>query len=472
MYREDTIAAISTPIGIGAIGVIRLSGGKAIKIADQIFRSKSKRRMSKVPSHTVHIGYITTEEKRSSSKKKDDVIDEVLLTVMRAPNSYTGEDVVEISCHGSMVSLNNILSLILKKGAKAAPPGEFTKRAFLNGRLDLVQAEAVCDIISAKTATSLHIAVNQLNGQLSSRINNIRDKLINILTHIEASLDYPEEDIPSLRKDKVIKEINRISCLVEELLDTSLSGMIFREGLSVAIVGKANVGKSTLLNTLLQDDKAIVTSIAGTTRDIIEEWINIEGVPVKIMDTAGFKGARDEIEDLGIQRSKKAIGNADLILFVIDLSVPLNKDDEDIAEIIAGKRYIVVGNKNDLKGVVKKSNIDKLFPLSPGRYSLVKISALKRRGIKQLQHSIRRLFTGKDRVHTESVLVTNLRHKDALRRAGETLVSAKKSCENNDFYEFVVLELRMSLNSLGEITGEVSNEDILNEIFSKFCVGK
>lgn len=473
MYREDTIAAISTPIGTGAIGVIRVSGRRAVKIAELIFRSKSKKKLARVPSHTVHIGYITERKEKSSSKEKEDIIDEVLVTVMRGPNSYTGEDVVEISCHGSMVSLDNILSLILKKGAKAASPGEFTKRAFLNGRLDLVQAEAIYDIISAKTDTSLHMAVNQLNGQLSARINNIRDKIVGVLAHIEASLDYPEEDIPSLRKDKLIKQIDGTTCLVEGLLDTYESGMIFREGLSVAIVGKANVGKSTLLNVLLHDDKAIVTPIAGTTRDIIEEWINIEGVPLKIMDTAGFKSARDEIEHLGIKRSKKAIGNADLVLFVIDLSVPLSKDDENIAGIIAGKRYIIVGNKNDLKEVVKKSSINRLFPSSSERCPMVKISALKGTGIEQLKASIARLFTTcQERTRAESVLVTNIRHKEALRRAKEALSSAKKTCKNGGFYEFIALELRMSLDNLGEITGEVANEDILNEIFAKFCVGK
>ncbi|MFH1238485.1 MAG: tRNA uridine-5-carboxymethylaminomethyl(34) synthesis GTPase MnmE [bacterium] len=481
MYIEDTIAAISTPPGVGGIGVIRLSGKKAIGLVEGIFKSRDKQKLSKIPSHTVHFGHIIDQlpgQKISARRKKSGqpVVDDVLITVMRAPHSYTGEDVVEISCHGGPVILEKILSLVLANGAKPASGGEFTKRAFLNGRLDLIQAEAVSDMINAKTEASLKIAIGQLHGHLSSTVNKIRDKLVDILASLEAVLDYPEEEVPAFPPKDIIKNIDEVSSLVAKLISTAQSGKIFREGLKLVIVGKPNTGKSTLLNTLLQEDKAIVTPIAGTTRDVIEDWLNIDGVPLKIMDTAGLKNTRHEIEKLGIERTKKAIETADLILLVLDLSSPLTKEDEYIAELITGKKYIVVANKSDLPSAVKERDIKKIFSApsgnKPAGYSLVKISALQGSGIHQLNHLIYKAATGGQADYPPSVLVTNVRHKEALRRAVEALAEAKKACKNKASYEFVALDLREALKAIGEINGQVANEEILEQIFSKFCIGK
>lgn len=476
MHREDTIAAISTPLGIGGIGVIRVSGEKAIRIIGQIFKAKNKQKLTAVASHTVHFGYIIGETSKGRKKPLNNIIDDVLVTIMRAPHSYTGEDVVEISCHGGLVILEKVLALILKRGAQLAAPGEFTKRAFLNGRLDLIQAEAVYDIINAKTDTSLEIAIGQLHGHLSSTVNKSRNKIVALVANLEAILDYPEEDIPSLLPDDVINDIEDILSLITELLHTAQSGRIFREGATLVIIGKPNTGKSTLLNTLLQEDKAIVTPIPGTTRDVIEDWLNIDGLPIKIMDTAGVKTPQDEVEHLGIERSKKAIELAELILIMIDVASPLNKEDEYIARLVAGKKYVVVGNKSDLRQVVKEKDIRRLFskvnPDSPADYSLVNISALKGTGIKELNNLIYQSLTRGRISSSPSILVTNVRHKEALRRAAEALEEAKKTCKNKGSYEFIILDLRVALNAVGEITGEVANEDILEQIFSKFCVGK
>ncbi len=481
MYKEDTIAAISTPIGIGGIGVIRVSGKKAIKIADEVFTAKNKQHLTQVSSHTVHFGYIVRKDKENSfsktEKDKNEIIDEVLVAIMRAPHSYTGEDVVEISCHGGIVPLRRVISLIFEKGAQPASPGEFTKRAFLNGRVDLTQAEAIYDIINAKTETSLQIAVQQLHGNLSIKLNEISDEIVDILASLEAALDYPEEDVSDLSKEELVNKIEGVSFLVNELLKTAHSGMIIREGLRVVITGKPNVGKSSLLNALVQNDKAIVTSIPGTTRDIIEEWMNVEGLPLKIFDTAGVKKTKDKIEQLGIQRSKKALEEADIILFVIDLSSPLTQEDEEITNIVANKTYMVVGNKSDLSQVVNEKNIKQLFYKNnleiKSDFLFVKTSALQKKGIEQLKDLIYKLFIhGSKPPCSESILVTNVRHTEVLRRANESLEEAKKTCKNGSFYELMAMDLRAALNILGEITGKVTNENILDQIFSKFCIGK
>jgi tRNA modification GTPase len=479
MYSEETIAAVSTPPGIGAIGIVRVSGKKAVKLVDHIFKGKNKKKLNKVTSHTVHFGSVmepfpARENNRRSTKKHDPcarIIDDVLVTVMRAPNSYTGEDLVEISCHGGPVVLAKILDLIFTQGAKPALPGEFTKRAFLNGRLDLVQAESVCDIINAKTETSLKIAIDQLHGHLSSTLNKIKDKLVSILAILEATLDYPEEDIPTVSRKQITGDIENIKSIISGLLATAKSGKIFREGLSLAIIGKPNTGKSTLLNTLLKEDKAIVTPIPGTTRDVIEDWLNIDGVPIKIMDTAGIKTTRNPVEKIGIERTKKAIETADLVLAVIDLSSELTKEDKYIAGLIEGKKHIVVGNKMDLVPLVKEKDIQKMFSRS-AYYPLIKISALKDTGIKHLHQVIHKLAPGPRTNYSESILVTNIRHKDALNRALTALENAQRACKDKVFYELIALDVRLALKAVGEVTGQIANEQILEQIFSKFCIGK
>jgi len=463
MFLDNIIAAISTPLGEGGIGIVRLSGKDAVDIVGKIFRSPKQRALDDVESHKLIHGYIQDP----STRKK---VDEVLVTVMRSPHSYTREDVVEINCHSGMVTLRTVLELVLKGGAKLAAPGEFTKRAFINGRIDLSQAEAVLDLIRSKTDESRRIAMEQLQGGLSEKIGTLRDKLKDICADVEAYIDFPEEDIETASRDEIAKSIEKIAGELKKLLKTYDEAKFFREGLATAIVGRPNIGKSSLLNALLQTDRAIVTPFPGTTRDVIEEYLNINGLPLRIMDTAGIRDVQNVAEEEGVKRSLLSIENADLIIAVFDGSEPLTEEDFEVIRKIKGKRSIIAVNKSDLPAASDKSVIVSSF--SPTGVHVLNISALSGSGLEELKDQIFTSSLNDWKEEREGVLVTNLRHKIAIENAETSLVRALSSFEENSPIEIIALELRDSLDRLGEIVGAVTTEDILNSIFKNFCIGK
>jgi len=454
---DDTIVAISTLVGEAGIGIVRLSGPDAIIIASKIFKPIAKKPVKELPSFSVNLGKVIDNK---------NFVDEVLLTIMKSPKSYTREDVVEISCHGGIVPLRKTLELCTKNGARLADPGEFTKRAYLNGRIDLSQAEAVCDIIKAKTDLALSCAVSQLNGSLTRIVDKQKNIITDILAAIEVAIDYTEEDVPDIDKFDIIKKINGIEKELEKILLTFQTGKIFKEGIRTAIVGKPNVGKSSLLNILIGQDRAIVTEIPGTTRDVIEEMINIFGIPLILMDTAGIrKHSYDAVEKIGIERARNELKNADLVIFVLDSSNELSAEDFHIAELLSSKKVILVLNKSDLTRKLKDISSLRIFDSS------VFVSAKKNTGIEELKKAIYDLFIQGD-TNTSNFFLTNMRHKILIENTINSLKNVKASCENNISEEFIALDLRAALNSLGEITGEIPTEEILNRIFSNFCVGK
>jgi len=459
---DDTIAAISTPPGEGGIGIVRLSGKSAARIAAKIFHAKDGRGLCERKTFSVHYGHI---------KKDGEVIDEALLTIMRAPKTYTREDVLEISCHGGIVPLRKVLSLCLEEGARLARPGEFTERAFLNGRIDLAQAEAVCDVIRAKTDAALKCALSQLQGRLSGEVNKIRQEIVDILACIEAALDYPDEDIEFLGDSELVRRMDKTGSALEALIKTAQAGRILKEGLRTIIVGKPNAGKSSLLNALLREERAIVTPVPGTTRDIIEDTLDIFGIPVNIMDTAGIRHTTDEIEVLGVERARSSLKQADLILFVVDSSVHLSEEDRLIVDDVKNQKVIVVSNKSDLKQVTKEKDIKNLFSENPPP-PVVKVSATGGSGIREVEKLIYRQFMKGEIDISDAVLVTDIRHRDALVKAEEAIKRAKNAAGRKESGEFIALDLRQCLDSLGEIVGETTSEDILDRIFSRFCVGK
>ncbi len=461
MLNEDTICAISTPIGEGGIGIVRISGKDAIPIAARIFFSKKKKDLNSVPTHTIHYGVINDIETGNE-------IDEVLVTIMRAPNTYTKEDVVEINCHGGVLPLKRLLGLVLKNGARLAEPGEFTKRAFLSGRIDLSQAEAVIDIINSKTEDSLRLAVGQLSGILSKRIMAVREELLSIIASLEASIDFVDEDIEFISKSEIGERIKRIIQELEYLIDSADEGRIYKEGIATAIIGKPNVGKSSLLNALLKEERAIVTPIPGTTRDVIEEWVNIKGMPLRILDTAGIRHTEDIVEMEGVRRSREALKNADLVLLLIDKSTMLNDEDKKLMGEVKEKRGIVVLNKADLPSKVKEGEIKDFLP----NKAIASISALNGDGIDGLRSAISNLILQNKVTSGERPIITNLRHKLAIERARTSLENLQASLKNEMSEEFLAVDLRGALNALGEITGETATEDILEKIFQEFCIGK
>src|SRR3989338_294668 len=414
---DDTIVAISTAVGEGAVGMIRLSGQDALSIADKMFVAKGKIKPSQFKHFSVHYGWI--EKKKDGQSHK---IDEVLLTVMRAPNSYTKEDVVEISCHGGVVPLKAILSLALELGARLAEPGEFTKRAFLNGRIDLTQAEAVLDIIQAKTEAFLDISHNQLKGELSLELENMRTALMDIYTQIEAAVNFPEDDIDEKSKRELLKQIDGCVKRVGKLLASSDQGKILKEGIKIVLCGKPNVGKSSLLNALLKQPRAIVSHIAGTTRDTIEETAQIRGIPFQLVDTAGILEPRDLIEEEAIKRSRMSIGSADLVLLILDNSAPLDKEDERLIDHVKGKNVLAVINKSDLGPRLDEQKIKKLFPFS----KTVRVSVLEKSGLENLEEAIVQEVWHSKNIDTHGILISNIRHIKALQECEEAL---KKSHE-------------------------------------------
>ncbi len=454
---DDTIVAISTLAGFAGIGIVRLSGPAALNIASKIFHPKSKKKIKELSANTVHLGKIIDGKK---------FVDEVLLTVMKAPKSYTREDVVEISCHGGPIPLKKTLELCVKYGARLADPGEFTKRAYLNGRIDLSQAEAVCDIIEAKTEAALSCAVSQLSGALSEEINRQKSELVDILATLEAAIDYSEDELPAIDGKEVLGKVEKIGIALEKILLTFQTGKIFRDGVRTAIIGKPNVGKSSLLNALVGQNRAIVTEIPGTTRDIIEETIDIFGIPLILTDTAGIrKHSTDVVEKIGIERAQETLQSADLVLFVLDSSSELSHEDFHIVELLVSKKVILVLNKSDL--LKKIGDVSELEIPAP----VVKISASKNEGLDELKKIIYNLFVTSD-INTSDFLLTNTRHKILIENALGSLEKAVASIKDGLSEEFTATDLRSALNYLGEITGEVPTEEILDRIFSNFCVGK
>jgi tRNA modification GTPase len=463
MFPDDTIAAISTPLGEGGIGIVRLSGKDPIEIVEKIFAPQKNKSLKDLGSFKVIYGHL-------KDPATGEEIDEVLVTVMRSPYSYTREDVVEINCHSGMVTLRKILELVLKGGTRLAEPGEFTKRAFINGRIDLTQAEAVLDLIKSKTDESRRIAIEQLQGGLSEKITTLRDGLKEICAHLEANIDFPDDEIEIATREDLVVSMKEIETELRKLIKTYDESRFFRDGLSTAIVGKPNVGKSSLLNALLQKDRAIVTALPGTTRDVIEEYLNINGLPLRIMDTAGIRDVQNVAEKEGVKRSLQSIENADLVIAVFDVSEPLRDEDFEVIEKIRVKNAVIVLNKCDLPSAFDK--IALASHLTHCDSPVLNISALRGDGLEELKDRIFNSSLTDWKEEREGVLITNLRHKIAIENAIASLGKAMSGFEENKPLEIIALELRDSLDRLGEIVGAVTTEDILDSIFKNFCIGK
>lgn len=452
--------AISTPLGKSGIGIVRMSGPRAIEIADEIFLPAQKISVKHFPSHTIHYGFIVED------REKSEAVDEVLLTLMRRPRTYTREDIVEINCHGGLLALRKVLELCIQKGARLANPGEFTLRAFLNGRIDLTQAEAVLNIVDAKTEEGLKIATRQLRGSLSEVLNQLREELMNILSELEALLDFPEEEIPQRRKEEIIAQLSRIEKKLKELLKYSKEIRLIQEGVRGVICGKPNVGKSSLMNALLGKERVIVTPIPGTTRDVVEEIIDLNGLPLRIADTAGIIETQDLIEKEGIRRAREEIAEADVVILVLDASQGIDKDDLFIFEQIKQKQHIVCLNKIDLKEAIQ---IDEIKKYGPGR--IIKTSAIDGRGIARLKDELYNMFLN-EKIDFGLAILTNLRHQSAIEKAIENIGSAIARLEEDFYLEIVSYELKSGLSELSRILGREVSEEILEQIFSRFCIGK
>ena len=453
---EDTIAAIATAPGEGGIGVVRISGEKSKEILEKIFLKKNSEK-DLVP-RMMHYGFVR-------NNFSGELIDEVMAVYFKAPYSYTAEDVVEIQCHGSMVSLRKILSLVLKNGARIAESGEFTKRAFLNGRLDLSQAEAVIDLIRAKSDKSFDVALNQLEGNFSKEIRKIRAELMNSLVNITVNIDYPDEDIEQLTFENLVSDLTSVRVKVEKMLQTSNTGRIMSEGLKISIIGKPNVGKS---NALLKETRAIVTSVPGTTRDTIEEMLTIRGIPVKLTDTAGIRQTEDIIEKIGIEKSKEAFNNADLIIFMADRSRVLDEEDFSILSHIGEKKAIVILNKTDLPKAFDETEIEKLLP----KAYIIEASVANGEGIEELENVVENLVYGGEVKQSDSMMVTNVRHKNLLEEADSSLADAIEMAKACQPLELLEIDASRAYECLGAIIGEAVEEDIINEVFARFCLGK
>lgn len=459
MFIDDTIAAIATAPGEGGIGIIRISGPKSLEVAEEIFFSMSGKKISEYPARTLIFGNIKDGDKK---------IDEVLVAYMKGPNSYTAEDVIEINCHGGFISVKRILELVLSKDVRLAEAGEFTKRAFLNGRIDLSQAEAVIDVINAKTDKAHEVAENQLDGSLSNRIREFREKVTELLAQVEVAIDYPEEDIEFIAYTTLEEKTRELNKDIKKLYETSESGKIFREGLKTVIVGKPNVGKSSLLNSILGENRAIVTDIPGTTRDVIEEFVNIKGIPLKIVDTAGIRETDDVVEKIGVEKSMASFDTADLIIMVVDSSSELSEEDREILEKVQGKETILLLNKTDLPQVIDEEEVKKYV----NEENIIKISALHNEGIEDVHDRIEAMVYKGDIKSSSNVIITNSRHKDALYRAMKSAEDAMRAIENRMPLDFVEVDLKNIWDYLGYINGDTVSEDLLDNIFHNFCIGK
>ena len=456
---ETTIAAISTAMSASGIGIVRISGEDAMEVISRIYRSKGgKKRIKEVPSHTIHYGYIYDGE---------ELIDEVLVMIMRAPRTFTGEDTVEIDCHGGVFAMKRVLETVLKNGAEIAGPGEFTKRAFLNGRMDLSQAEAVMDVIQAKNEYALRSSIDQLKGSVQKAICDIREKIIYHIAYIESALDDPEHISLEGYPQELLEVVDKEQLEIKKLLKSSSDGKMIQEGIQTVILGKPNAGKSSLLNLLLGENRAIVTDIAGTTRDILEEYITLHGITLKIVDTAGIRETEDIVEKIGVDRAREMAQKADLILYVVDSSVPLDSNDEEIMSMLNGKKAIILYNKTDLNAAIE---IDRLR--EKAGHPVIPISAKEETGITELEEKIKDMFFGGELSFNDEVYITNERHKAALEEADKSLDLVRNSILGGLPEDFFSIDLMNAYENLGKILGESVGEDLVNEIFSKFCTGK
>lgn len=472
--KTDTIAAIATGLTDSGIGIVRVSGNDAVLIVDKIFKNKyGKRCLSGYDSHTIHYGFI----------EEDSLIDEVMVSIMKAPNSYTAENTVEINCHGGVLMVNRILEAVIRNGARIAEPGEFTKRAFLNGRIDLSKAEAVMDIIHSKNQFALESSVNQLRGSVSKIIKEIRDDIIYEIAFIESALDDPEHISLDGYCERLSEKTEQILKRLKKLLDSADDGKILKEGINTVIVGKPNAGKSSLLNLLVGEEKAIVTDIAGTTRDVLEESIKLHGISLNMIDTAGIRSAEDAVERIGVEKAKKYASLADLIIYVVDASVSLDESDYEIMRMIAGKKAIVLLNKNDLAAEVTEDILMKEIcrvwnVADEDKYSIkeniriIKTSTKENTGIDIFEENIKNMFFHGEITFNDEVIITNMRHKEAIMDAYDSMKQVCFSLENNMPEDFYSIDLMSAYASLGTIIGEEVGEDLVNEIFSKFCMGK
>ena len=459
MKEFDTITAISTAIGEGGISIIRVSGESALQVVGRIFKGKNTKGMDTMETYTMRYGHIV-------ELGGDDVIDEVIVSCMKGPRSFTAEDTIEINCHGGIVATNKVLENVIKAGARMAEPGEFTKRAFLNGRIDLSQAEAVIDIIRAKTELSMKSAVLQAGGNLSAAVRELREKLIALIAHIEATVDYPEDDLEEITGIQVAARLKEVVEEIGKAIESADEGKILREGLSTVIVGKPNVGKSSLLNTLLKENRAIVTDIPGTTRDVIEEYISIQGIPIKIVDTAGIRETEDVVEKIGVEKSIEKIEEADLIVLILDSSSELTDEDRDIISFIKGKKYIVLLNKSDLNEKINIKEIDEL----ESEY-VISTSVTQGFGIDQLKEAIVKLFFHGE-IKSNELVITNMRHKEAMMAANSSCIQAIEALSSTSAIDLASIDIRNAWYSLGQITGDTMEENIIDKIFSEFCLGK
>ncbi|GIN72470.1 tRNA modification GTPase MnmE [Bacillus sp. J14TS2] len=458
----DTIAAISTPMGEGAIAIVRLSGEDAVKIADQLFSAGGKKKLAEVPSHTIHYGSIV-------DPKSNELVEEVMVSVMKAPKTFTREDVVEINCHGGIVSVNRVLELVLTTGARLAEPGEFTKRAFLNGRIDLSQAEAVMDLIRAKTDRAMNVALGQMEGRLSQLVSTLRQEILEVVAHVEVNIDYPEyDDVEEMTHRLLLEKATYIRDQLQDVLQTSHQGKILREGLSTVIIGRPNVGKSSLLNSLVQENKAIVTDIPGTTRDVIEEYVNIRGVPLRLVDTAGIRETEDIVERMGVERSRQVLKKADLILFVVNSAEDFTEEDRQLFQAVEGMDVIVIANKTDLP---QKIDLDEVRKLAKD-YPFVTTSLLEDEGIDTLEQAIAEMFFQGHVEAGDMTYVSNSRHIALLNQALQAIEDVLTGIDIGTPIDIIQIDLTRTWDLLGEIIGDTVEESLLNQLFSQFCLGK
>ncbi|MDQ0233183.1 tRNA uridine-5-carboxymethylaminomethyl(34) synthesis GTPase MnmE [Metabacillus malikii] len=458
----DTIAAISTPLGEGAIAIVRLSGEGAIAIADKLYKSPSGKRLNEVESHTIHYGHIV-------DPSTDEVVEEVMISLMRGPRTFTREDVIEINCHGGLVTVNRVLQLTVKYGARLAEPGEFTKRAFLNGRIDLSQAEAVMDLIRAKTDRAMNVALGQMDGRLSKLVKRLRQEILETLAHVEVNIDYPEyDDVEEMTHQMLIEKATIVKNEINKLLQTSQQGKILREGLSTVIIGRPNVGKSSLLNSLVHENKAIVTDIPGTTRDVIEEYVNVRGVPLRLVDTAGIRETEDIVERIGVEKSRKVLKEADLILLVLNYHEELTLEDIQLIEVVKGMDTIFIVNKTDLS---RKIDLEKIEQLAEDR-PIVTTSLLEEKGIDELEEAIGSLFFEGNVQSSDLTYVSNSRHIALLTAANQSISDALDGIEAGIPIDIVQIDLTRCWEQLGEIIGDSVHESLIDQLFSQFCLGK
>ncbi len=465
--KSDTIAAIATAVSDSGIGIIRISGENAIETADRIYRSRNnKKRLIDVESHTIHYGYIYDG---------DELVDEVMAVVMKAPNTYTKENTVEIDCHGGILVMHKILDVVLKNGCRLAEPGEFTKRAFLNGRIDLSKAEAVMDVIHAKNEFALKSSVRQLKGSVSDKVRSLREEILYEIAFIESALDDPEHISLEGYTKKLEEKAVRINRQLEKLVDSAENGKVLKDGINTVIVGKPNAGKSSLLNILVGEEKAIVTGFAGTTRDVLEESIKLHGIGLNMIDTAGIRDTNDEVEKIGVEKARKYAGNADLILYVVDASCRLDENDDEIMKLIAGKKVIVLLNKTDLEQVVTEEDIVKKMTsvsFNSGLVRVIKNSTKEHTGMDVFEDTIKQMFFQGEIAVNDEIYITNLRHKEALAEARESMQMVLNSLADQMPEDFYSIDLMSAYAALGRIIGEEVDDDLVNEIFGKFCMGK